>query len=218
MRKRASIEFVKTKEVAAPVLKFGGEPFGLPKELWPTSRRTREPMQFICQIPFGPDHFAGTRDSMAYVFMTSSDGTDETWNPDSGENAVIILPKEKLTTSLTVGDAPRLYKMVKKLFHKTLTPETCIHTGNLSFTEDPDFIPHDRQRSQEYLDAIAGNKIGGAPFFIQSDELPFQENWHLLLQIDSTTTPFWINFGDAGIGYVFLNADGTQGKFLWQCA
>ena len=37
------------------------------------------------------------------------------------------------------------------------------------------------------------------------------------LQLDSTLVPFYINFGDAGVGYVFVNIDYTVGKFLWQC-
>lgn len=36
-------------------------------------------------------------------------------------------------------------------------------------------------------------------------------------KLDSTQVPFWINFGDAGIGYAFINGKGTDGRFLWQC-
>lgn len=222
MRKRASIQFVPTKEMAAPVLKFGGEPFGLSKELWPISRNTSVPMQFICQIPFGPGLFPGTRDSMAYLFMTGG-GDEETWLPDGGENSIVILPKDKLTSTLTVGDAPRLSKFVKKWWRKTLSPEPCICSANLSESEDPDFIPEDVRANlkelegEAYFKAIEGNKLGGTPSFVQSDELPYPEPWHLLLQLDSAFVPFWVNFGDAGIGYAFLNASGTEGKFLWQC-
>ena len=31
------------------------------------------------------------------------------------------------------------------------------------------------------------------------------------------SVPFSVNFGDAGVGYAFMNADGTEAKFLWQC-
>jgi hypothetical protein len=29
--------------------------------------------------------------------------------------------------------------------------------------------------------------------------------------------PFYINFGDAGVGYAFLDASGSRARFLWQC-
>ena len=55
------------------------------------------------------------------------------------------------------------------------------------------------------------------PFLMQGDEFPFEGNCRLLLQLDSSSVPFSINFGDAGVGYAFLNEAGNQAKFLWQC-
>jgi hypothetical protein len=52
---------------------------------------------------------------------------------------------------------------------------------------------------------------------MQGDEFPFGGACRLLLQLDSCTVPFSINFGDAGVGYAFLNESGDQAKFLWQC-
>jgi uncharacterized protein YwqG len=113
--------------------------------------------------------------------------------------------------------------MVKKLWKKQLVPESCTFAGRLAVSEDPAFIPDSRlfqlpeSEAKSYRDKLAGNKLGGTPGFLQNDELPFPEPWHLLLQLDSAQVPFWINFGDAGIGYAFLNGNGTEGKFLWQC-
>ncbi len=33
------------------------------------------------------------------------------------------------------------------------------------------------------------------------------EEWNLLIQLDSSSVPFSINFGDAGVGYGFIRAD-----------
>ena len=223
MPKRASIEFVTCSEVEGISLKFGGEPYGLPESLWPLSRSAREPMQFICQIPFGPDLFPGVAEAVAYLFMACSGDGDQTWVPDSGENAIIILPRERLTASLTVGDAPRLCRMVKKWWNKKLVPQSCTFSAKLTMSEDPAFIPEamlcqiPEAQATAYRNAVAGNKLGGTPGFLQGDELPIPEPWHLLLQLDSTQVPFWINFGDAGIGYAFINSNGTEGRFLWQC-
>jgi hypothetical protein len=46
--------------------------------------------------------------------------------------------------------------------------------------------------------------------------VPFKGNCRLLLQLDSCSVPFDVNFGDAGVGYAFLNEVGDQAKFLWQ--
>ncbi len=223
MPKRASIDFVPSSDAEYRELRFGGEPYGLPKALWPESKLAREPMQFICQIPFGPDLFPGVAKDMAYIFMGCSGDGDQTWLPDAGENAVIILPYERLTASLTIGDAPRLCRMVKKWWKKQLVPESCSFSGKLTVCDDPAFIRETalfqmpNEQAGAYRDALAGNKIGGTPGFLQGDELPVPEPWHLLLQLDSTRVPFWINFGDAGIGYAFINREGSEGKFLWQC-
>lgn len=222
MPKRASIDFVSCANPNGDGLRFGGEPYGLPKSLWPISKSLGEPMQFICQIPFGPELFQGTSESVAFLFLSTGDG-DQTWLPDGGENAVIILPLAKLTKTLTVGDAPRLYRMVKKWLRKDLVPESCSFTATLTFSHDPAFMPESTLsrlpdcEAKAHRQTLAGNKLGGAPGFLQGDELPFPEPWHLLLQLDSTRVPFWINFGDAGIGYAFINGNGTEGKFLWQC-
>src|SRR5262245_43955659 len=123
MRKRASIEFEPCSESNKIALRFGGEPYGLPASLWPVSESVKEPMQFICQIPFGPDLFPGVTESVAYVFMTHSADVDGTWEPDGGENAVVIVPIDSLTGSLTVGDAPRLFRMAKKWWSKRMEAE-----------------------------------------------------------------------------------------------
>ena len=89
--------------------------------------------------------------------------------------------------------------------------------------EDPDFIAEpdtfkmNEEEYEEYDKAISGNKIGGTPGFMQDDQFPDGGPWNLLLQLDSTKVPFDINFGDAGISYMFISTDGQKGKSLWQC-
>ena len=222
MPKRASIDFVVAKNDDLADLRFGGEPFGLPSALWPKSKSTQEVMQFICQIPFDSGLIPGAEKSVAYLFIANGDG-NETWLPNGGENAVVILRENQLTNSLTVGDSPRLIRMVKHWWNSRLVPEACSYVAKLTFSDDPDYIPASKlqelpsEQVLVYRTTLEGNKLGGSPGFLQFDELPFSEKWQLLLQLDSTKIPFWINFGDAGVGYLFLNEAGKEGKFLWQC-
>ena len=78
-----------------------------------------------------------------------------------------------------------------------------------------------RQIVEEEAEAAPGkldeNKIGGSPVFMQGDEFPFEGTCRLLLQLDSCSVPFYVNFGDSGVGYAFLNETGDRAKFLWQC-
>jgi uncharacterized protein YwqG len=223
MPKRASILFVEGKDRPGVYLKFGGRPFGLPFSSWPRSKQTREPMQFIAQIPFGPDLFPSVTPSVAYVFMTNASDVDGTWLPDGGENAVVILRQKDLQDGFSDEDVSRLHRMVKRWWSKALLPQVCVFSAELKPGNDPEFVPMDKQdtwtESQrvDYWGALQGNKLGGSPGFLQADELPLRSRWHLLLQLDSAQVPFWINFGDAGIGYVFINEEGTEGRFLWQC-
>lgn len=72
-------------------------------------------------------------------------------------------------------------------------------------------------QTKEVTGRLDENKLGGTPVFMQGDEFPFKGNCRLLLQLDSCSVPFYINFGDAGVGYAFLNDKADQAKFLWQC-
>ena len=224
--KRQSIEFVEAKTpVREPVTKFGGQPVWLSEPQWPLSAETGKPMRFICQIALSDEFFGPTDAKMAYIFMTDGDEyVDGTWEPDGGENAVILQPGNTSAPVETIAEGPTLYRMVKKIFNKRLVPEPCEFTVQGPVSDDPDFVPESEraqwpeEKWEKYANTLDGNKIGGTPIFMQGDEFPGPGSWKLLLELDSTRVPFFVNFGDAGIAYAFLLEDGSVGKFLWQCA
>lgn len=229
MVKRASIEFTPSHSpITGFITKFGGQPVWFSEPQWPISKSLGRPMQFICQIKLVPELFGETYGKMAYIFMSpdGDDGewiVDDTWQPDSGENAVIIQPGHPtiVTQPLTIG--PSLFEMVEQPGQQYLKPKPLEYATNLTLSEDPDYVPHRERRGWDeaqwtkYGEALSGNKLGGVPNFIQNEELPIQSKWYLLIQLDSAQVPFYINFGDAGIGYAFISEDGRVGKFLWQC-
>jgi uncharacterized protein YwqG len=224
--KRKSIEFVEAKKpIRDPITKFGGQPVWLTEPQWPLSATTGMPMRFICQIALSADLFGATDARMAYIFMTDGeDYVDGTWEPDAGENAVILQPGVTSQHVKSCTEGPTLYRMVKKFLKERLVPEPCEFAVRASTSEDPPYVPESERATwseekwKQYADALDGNKIGGIPIFMQSDEFPGPGSWTLLLQLDSTRVPFFVNFGDAGIAYAFLSEDGRSGKFLWQCA
>jgi uncharacterized protein YwqG len=226
MTKRHSIEFVEAKApVREFVTKFGGQPVWVGESQWPLSRSTGKPMRFICQVALDPALFGTLEARMAYLFMTDDEEhVDGTWEPDYGENAVILQPGGATAPTAPVENGPTLYRMVKRLFQKRLVPEACEFGVRITEAEDLEFVSDEirgawsDEEGERYLEALLGNKIGGSPLFIQSDQFPGEGRWTLLLQLDASEVPFSINFGDAGVGYVFLSEDGKTAKFLWQCS
>ncbi|GER89710.1 hypothetical protein KDW_38720 [Dictyobacter vulcani] len=161
---------------------------------------------------------------MAYLFLTDDEEifVDNTFDPEGGENAVIIQPGICEIPTQPLATGPTLYKMVNAPSGMTLIPVSCEFTVAVSPGEDPDVIVEDEHAhaTDEAWKAFTAQgeeiKIGGTPAFVQGPEFPEGTNWQLLLQLDSANLPFYVNFGDAGVGYAFLSEDGTRGKFLWQ--
>lgn len=224
---RHRIEF---REVSSPitdaVTKFGGQPAWIGEPQWPMSRETGNPMRFICQVKLTRDLFPDTAAEMAYLFMTDEENgefVDGTYEPDGGENAVILQPGAATvpTTSLTQG--PTLYRMIQMPGYDSLQPEPCEFAVELTVEDDIPFLSEAERRKIPETEAQAANsslnenKIGGTPVFMQGEEFPFAATCRLLLQFDSCSVPFYVNLGDAGVGYAFINQAGDQAKFLWQC-
>jgi uncharacterized protein YwqG len=204
---RCSITFDEvTTPIREPATKFGGQPVWINRPTWPLSRETGRPMRFICQIALDPLIFGTIPTRMAYLFITDEqEFVDATYEPDGGENAVVLQPDESAGPIFGQVEGPTLYRMVERPGLDRLVAETCEFAVTLDIGEDV-----------EPEDGFA-NKIGGTPNFLQNEEYPQGGPWRLLLQLDSGSVPFSINFGDAGVGYAFISEDGTIGKFLWQC-
>ncbi|CDI03570.1 conserved hypothetical protein [Candidatus Competibacter denitrificans Run_A_D11] len=221
------IEFVHSaKPITGKATKFGGQPNWVIEPQWPLSRLTGNPMCFIAQIELVAPHFSDGEGQMAYLFMTDEEDicVDGTWDAESGENAVIIQPGVYAGSTAPIEIGPSLYQMVEKPNQDYLERDMVEYAVKLHLQKEPDFQSEEirsewaLEEYDQYQQALEGNKIGGAPLFLQSDEFPEGSDWKLLLQLDSGKVPFYVNFGDAGIGYAFVNPKGTVGKFLWQCA
>ena len=118
MARKAAITFERAPApVTPPVTKFGGQPAWISEPEWPTSKETKNQMSFICQVALDPSLFPAASGTMAYVFMTEEeDGeyVDGTWEPNGGENAVVIQPGKNPFPTTQKATGPTLYAMVKK--------------------------------------------------------------------------------------------------------
>jgi hypothetical protein len=173
------------------VTKIGGQPVWLAEPQWPLSRETGEPMEFLGQ-------FALEGGRLAYLFMSGSDDfVDGTYEPDGGENALLIQPGGRVPDFVTVraqAEGP---------------------------AAGADHLPTEgKPGAEEEADEGEGWQFLGGPGvepnWLQGDEWP-GEDWQFVVQLTDDGLPFYVNFGDAGIGYAFVSADGREGRFLWQC-
>jgi len=205
--------------------KFGGQPDWVTEPEWPISKRTGKPMRFICQTNLKDVGLTNIDAKVAYLFMTDDDKSREllrTWEPDGGENAMILQPGDNKVATETRTVGPSLRK-------STAAANNEVRRRN----EFPirEFVPNTRRRTLKEFECSVGlveiteteacadsevmNKLGGKPVFLQNDEYPSDANWDLLIQLDSLTLPFSINLGD-GVGYGFISEDRKTAKFLWQ--
>ena len=188
----ASFEPAPTAGLA--VTRLGGQPSWVGGPAWPLSTELGVPMRFVGQVQLRNEPL-----TLAYVFMTSDDEyVEDTWVPDGGENAVVIQPggaapagvvvSERATGPTLEADAGVPVELVVRLIEGP--------------TDDG---------------ALAAARTSGEPLWVQQDEHP-GPSWHLALQIDSAAVPAFLNFGDSGVGYVFVTDDLSRGVFLWQGA
>lgn len=220
MVKRYDITF---HEASAPiarlVTKFGGQPAWATPPQWPVSASTGAPMRFICQIALDEPVFGDLAGRMAYLFMTDTGATVlPTWEPESGENALIIQPGryDKATQPLTLGPALETWR--DQPGGHLRAPHAIEYAVTLTPGDDPDVFADIAEDVASGGNWTGGNKVGGAPAFLQGPEYPAGGPWKLVLQLDSADVPFDVNFGDAGLGYAFISTDGQTGRFLWQGA
>ena len=201
--KSKHIEYMQVKSpVTDHQTKFGGQPVWVTEPEWPTSRSTGEKMSFLGQIVLDSDHFGYLKGKVVYLFMNTNEDADETWNPDGGENAVIVQPGNNTITCIADETGPTVEHAYDSEFD---TDGLCEFTVNLS----------DVDEYEDDEDILMEDKISGIPYWWQNEEYPYRDSI-FVTQLGDESVPIDVNFG-TGMAYVFINKEGTEGKLLWQC-
>jgi uncharacterized protein YwqG len=211
--------------------KLGGLPWGLKTEQYPICRHCGKSQSLLAQFVHNPERLdLGKSGRALFVFQCNYDpGGCPTWEGGSGANACFVLDPDELSGKLTPmpTDSPRIEPEAHVL-------EWLPHDDEISSSEV--FAFYDEQLhnnlSDETLDGIyTGTKLGSVPEWVQSSsEAP--EGWTFIGQLSDSyellqeTYPSLENsacngpnFGDAGIGYIFLRYQSGKpdGWFFWQC-
>ncbi|MEU4423315.1 hypothetical protein AB0F81_22030 [Actinoplanes sp. NPDC024001] len=211
--------------ISEPIAKLGGQPFWLDEPFWPVSASSGDPMTFIGQFP------APGGAALAYLFLSDADGS---YDPDGGENALIVQPGGRIPSFLKGENrrtGPSLWRRgtdwndrVPVELHIDLRPP------------DPATLPvyerqlaeQDAERRGEPLEPDENaylekrDYLGGRPVFWQPWAVEeIGESWRFFFQLDgaegSGDDAFALPYG-GGTGYAFLSEDQREGRFFWDCA
>jgi predicted DNA-binding WGR domain protein len=203
--------------------KFGGAPVWLTEPAWPRSASHPDlPMKFLAQIALDPKLFKEQtqkgHQTVIYIFITSSpnedDDIDGTWEEDGGENAAIVQIKKttrKRKSSGVSTKKPKPQPEEKVLETVLVQPEMIAEVTETVFEHK---AADGNKARTDPDDCEMATKIGGVANFLQAVQYPAggPDEWTLVFQFHSNLHMM----GDCGLGYVFISADGTQAKYLWQ--
>ncbi|MEV0159825.1 hypothetical protein [Nonomuraea fuscirosea] len=166
--------------------KLGGDPVWLEAPQWPLCHRHERSMGFIGQF-----RLPGQPLRMAYLFMGGR--CELTFEPDAGENALIVQP----------GRVPGFIETIPVATGDSLVgPEVLIDLDEVEQAE--------LERGESYL--------LGEPTWLQHRQHPPGGPWSFFFQLHSSVPGVYeVDFGDGGVGYGFLSGDEQKGRFLWQC-
>lgn len=213
------------------ITKFGGHPVWLEEPTWPLAPATNKPMEFVAQVRLEPELFHNKQETMAYLFVADAVWSEDTWDPDSGESAVVIQPGDApLVPTADRHQGPTLHHLVDESGAPTpAPPESCEFSVILVPGSDPAAVDDEtlarwkadpwleyQERASGALGTPRGIKVGGEPYFFRDWPAAFPpDEWRLLLQLDGDL-PFFLNLGPDGVGYVLLRTDLSVGVFFWE--
>lgn len=232
----------------APQDKLGGYPWGLPKSKWPICAACKKPQTLLAQFGHSPGRLdlLGSGRSLLVFHCNNDPGMCDDWAHDSGGNAAFVLEAADLESRLSSSPGPSVPAYPEAAVQTWLERDDKIAPDlHDSFFTDETYVALD----ESVIDRVTtGTRLGGVPAWIQSPSDTPQGGWQFVGQLDSTYSFYspmppaslrgpthsgvddkryegrsWFmegpNFGDAGIGYIFLRSTSSlpEAKFFWQC-
>ncbi|WP_405400814.1 hypothetical protein [Maribacter sp. Asnod2-G09] len=190
-----------SKEKQPNSTNFGGLPVkGVDQDIkWPKCETCSSEMEYQGKIK--------TDIGLELIFMCQNDpGMCDEWDANEGGNKVLVIADENL-----------------EYFNPETETNTTRNTAYSAtiFEIEADSYDEAREKCEESPRDILG-ALYGEPDWIQNDETPncdcCDEKMRFVAQLeegpDHKTA---MNFGGAGVGYLFDCRKGNTSKFLWQC-
>jgi hypothetical protein len=227
--------------------KLGGIPWGLKPEQLPVCNYCGKTQSLLAQFTHDLERLnLGASKRVLFVFQCNNldSGACPTWEGGAGANACFILDENELENCLT----PMPKEASPSILEVRVTDWMAYEDG-ISVDEIPAFYDDVQlyKLPEKQLESVPEiTKLGSVPTWIQSSEEAPGEGWDFVGQLCDSYTFFekpsdvrwkahiwesnicgerkWIldgpNFGDAGIGYIFVRyqAEKPEGWFFWQCS
>ncbi len=175
----------------------------------PEGARTGAAMALISALPLAPGS-----DKMVLTFLDRYSPVDSfDYKPNSGDNAVIIVPKDEVFLSGIFGVCPGDWKGAKIAFGDEMEEPVDL---------DIDPTGLDLDASDAWVDMVDGigcdcTKFGGYPIWqnipVDIDDV-MGKPMHFHHRISADIIDF--ELGDGYVIYVFVSEDETDGCVLWQ--
>lgn len=176
----------------------------------PLGRRTGKPMALVSALPFADDS-----DLMVLTFLDRSDPVETFDNqPHEGDNAVFIVPKDEVKLSIVKGVCPGDWRGQKVDFGPQIEEP-------LDLDVDPTGM--DVDASDAWVDLVDDlgcdcSKVGGYPVWANAPvDVGHLMGKEMVFHHRLTSDVVDYNLGDgAGVIFVFVTPDGSEGAILWQ--
>ncbi|MEZ5427698.1 MAG: DUF1963 domain-containing protein [Pyrinomonadaceae bacterium] len=203
--------------------KFGGSPFGLPTEKHPLCGQCGKPMSLLVQLIHDEERLdLGRTGRVLFIFQCSNQrllSCCAVWEYDSGANSCFIVESGELTSRFEKLPEGRILTEKEFWVAGWETRDDGLSEPEASVFFDEEKYYASDEELEEIMESLENiTKLGSVPTWVQYMEIP-EGDWRFVGQLDDSTG---FNFGDAGIGYIFVENVGDtsrppKGKFFWQC-
>lgn len=237
------IELAASKLTDAARDRIGGMPSWMGAVQWPTCRRCKRPMMFLMQFDTGPmAAIASPRAGRLFVFQcANAPGSCEDWDAEGGGNAVVWQPNEAPASSVDVvplrdlakynkakepgawcGRLPGAWNIKYRPVDELAEPTSERFPDDRSSTIAQ--VLYRRELARSRVKPLA-SKAGGRVQWLQGEEDPScptcRKPMRFVAQVSAengvAALDRWMNFGDAGVSYLFVCDAHGAARWLWQC-
>ena len=166
--------------------KFGGKPWGLPAEKWPLCTECGKPLSHLFTLKHSTERLdLGAKNRVVMAFMCNHDpGACETWDSDSGANAVLILEEAELGGGSTNAPEPGGAQTETEAFimaWKSGEDDVPV-SDEAAFFDDIAYFDLSEERFETVYNST---KLCGLPAWIQAPEGPSVPPFRFTGQFDS---------------------------------